>query len=749
MYQNIPSELKSLPNWCLWKYEDIGATKSTKVPYSPNGKHADVNRPETWCSFDEAVAAAKDYSGIGFVFTNSGYAFIDLDESLDQATLARQIKIHSEFDSYSEVSPSGKGLHIIVKGSVPSGRRRSSIEIYSSQRYATMTGQVYNNKPIKECQSLLTQLWEQMGSGAPATLLYKGDEKETRNDAEIIKQARLASNGEKFVTLLEGRWNEIYASQSEADFAFINIISFYTQNRAQIERIFHASPLGQRPKAKRKDYLAWMVNKSFDRMLPPIDFDGFKIALEQKLAPKPVAQIPAIAASKPALSLPPGLLGELAQFIYAAAPRPVPEIALAAAIGLMAGICGRAYNISGTGLNQYVLVLAKTGRGKESAASGIDKLMNAVKMQVPTSTRFRGPGIINSGQALVRYLSTTSNCFVSILGEFGITIERVSSPYANSADKMLYQMLLDLYNKSGHGQTFQPSIYSKKEENVGITESPALTILGESTHKIFYNTLNEDMISAGLLPRFLIIEYNGDRVELNENHNQVEPSFQIVERFAALIANAEMIMHSKKVINIKCDELSTKLLRDFDRSATYQINSAKDDTIAELWNRAHMKALRLAGLIACGINMSEPLVISEYANWAINIVQNDIRALSSKFESGEIGKNSNEIKQQKEIIRMIKDFLTKDWEYVGKYCQGKNMRNLYNSKIIPYGYLNKRLSNLAPFNFNNNSTNVLKTALQNMIDSDIIREVDKKELTNKCGTAQRSFVLSNVEILND
>jgi len=76
------------------------------------------------------------------VFNNSGYSFIDLDESLDQATLNRQIKIHSEFDSYSEVSPGGKGLHIIVKGSVPSGRRRSSIEIYSSQRYATMTGQV-------------------------------------------------------------------------------------------------------------------------------------------------------------------------------------------------------------------------------------------------------------------------------------------------------------------------------------------------------------------------------------------------------------------------------------------------------------------------------------------------------------------------------------------------------------------------------------------------------------------------------
>ncbi len=46
---------------------------------------------------------------------------------------------------------------------------------------------------------------------------------------------------------------------------------------------------------------------------------------------------------------PPGLVGEVAQFIYKAAPRPVPEIALVGAIGLIAGIVGRCFNISRTG----------------------------------------------------------------------------------------------------------------------------------------------------------------------------------------------------------------------------------------------------------------------------------------------------------------------------------------------------------------------------------------------------------------
>lgn len=62
----------------------------------------------------------------------------------------------------------------------------------------------------------------------------------------------------------------------------------------------------------------------------------------------------------------PGLVGEVAKFIYASAPRPVAEIAFVGAIGLVAGISGRAYNVSGRGLYQYALLLANTGTGKEA-----------------------------------------------------------------------------------------------------------------------------------------------------------------------------------------------------------------------------------------------------------------------------------------------------------------------------------------------------------------------------------------------
>jgi len=776
MFANVPAELRSLKQWVLWRSEDIGAAKPTKIPYQLNGWKASVTDPSHWSTFEECfnVFSMGGYTGLGFVFTEADpYTFIDLDDAEgDDAILQRHLKIYHEFPSYAEVSPSGMGLHIIVKGTVPAGRRRSKIEIYSSQRYATMTGNIYGtHTTVNDCQNQLTQLWEQMGSGPVAQSMHQGDAKELYDDATIIKRATEAVNGDKFQKLISGNWNELYSSQSEADFAFIDIISFYTQNKSQIQRMFRASPLGQRAKAGRADYVNGMITRSFDRMLPPIDFDGMKNALEDKLArdqlalplQEPAASVQAshnsgerllnsnaagVAAGTNNLP-PPGMLGEIAQFIYAQAPRPVPEIALAGAIGLLAGIVGRAYNVNGTGLNQYVLVLAKTGRGKEAAAIGIDKLMNAVKFQVPTSPSFRGPGDINSGQALVKYINHTSRCFVSVIGEFGITIDRISQPYANSADKMLYKLLLDLYNKSGYGQTVQASIYSKKEDSVGVTEAPAITILGESTHKLFYGTLTEDMIAAGLLPRFLIIDYDGDRVPNNENAYLVQPPFALIERFASLIAHCESIMANNKVINVKCNEDAAELLRKFDKMADLKINSARDDVVAELWNRAHMKVLRLSALIAVGVNMLDPTVTVEFVNWAINLVQTDIRILSTRFESGEVGSSSHELKQAKEIIRVIKDYHKFEYQKVQKYVSDKWSPQMHQDKVIPYVYLNKRLTAASVFRLDRSGATVaLKRAIQNLVDNDRLKELGKVWVNEKYGTSQRCFIVADLAILD-
>lgn len=792
-FNAIPEELRELNCWCLWKYEDIGAKKPTKVPYQPNGKHADVTDARTWASFQDVFNCfnAGGYSGIGFIFSvNHPYFVIDLDDTQgDQQAFERQLKIYKEFDTYSELSPSGRGIHLIGIGKVPSGRRRNFIEVYSSERYITFTGHVHNHKPIKDCQEILTQLWEQMG-GTVNNIVYDGNAPETATDQEILTRALNAFNGDKFEVLLNGQWESIYQSQSEADYAFIDIIAFYTQNKAQIARIFRASKLGQRQKAKRNDYVDRMILQSFDKMLPPIDFDGFKNALDEIKAKGSVAQrlVPAahngsdvgsnpaattnsplaqsvergtltakVSGSNPegvatsTIPLPPGLIGHIAQFIYSAAPRPVPEIALTGALGLMAGICGKAYNISNSGLNQYILLLAKTGMGKEGMAAGIDKLISAVKMSVPTATEFIGPAYISSGQALVKHIHDNP-CFVSILGEFGLRVQAMSGDTASAHERMLKQVLLEVYQKSGSTDIFRPSIYADKEKNTTSTIGPAFSILGESVPSTFYNSLTEEMIVEGLLPRFLLIEYNGVRVELNKHAAMVQPAFQLVEMVAQLAANCKQLMHNNKTINVRMDETAQRLADDFDSFTTAKINQTSNEVVLNLWNRAHLKALKLAALIAVGVNPFDPIVIQEYIVWAINMVQTDIIRLAGKFETGEVGTNTGENKQQKEILRVVQEYIKKDYSEIEMYMGGginpAQRHVMHSNRVIPYSYINKRLITQPAFkNDRLGATNAIKRAIQILVESDKLREVSRHEMQTKFGSTQRAFVISDLGIL--
>lgn len=263
--ENIPHELRTLPQWVR--------RDANKRPLNPRtGALASPTNPNDWGTWPEAAASSFGV-GVGFVFTdNDPYTGIDLDVAEGEAPTEEQQAIYNEFDSYAERSPSGHGLHIIVKGKVPAGRRQKGIEVYSSGRYFTMTGDTERPGPINDHSAKLQTLWARMGSKAPQAAQDAPDAAQTASDGAIVDQARNAANGAKFATLYAGNWQGEYPSQSEADQALINIIAFYTKNREQVTRIFRASALGQRDKAKRDDYVAKMLAKAFDRELQTIDF---------------------------------------------------------------------------------------------------------------------------------------------------------------------------------------------------------------------------------------------------------------------------------------------------------------------------------------------------------------------------------------------------------------------------------------------------------------------------------------------
>lgn len=143
------AQLKLRPAWVGYNTQ--------KVPLDPHtGRAAATNNPDTWGTAAQAWAAKKRHrwAGIGYVFTiGAGVVGVDLDDCFtDDGRLndtARQIV--QMMNSYTERSPSGKGLHILACGSIPHSVKRPGFEMYNELRYFTVTGQQYGASEFAGC----------------------------------------------------------------------------------------------------------------------------------------------------------------------------------------------------------------------------------------------------------------------------------------------------------------------------------------------------------------------------------------------------------------------------------------------------------------------------------------------------------------------------------------------------------------------------------------------------------------------
>lgn len=158
-YSKVPSELRRLKQWvCCWD--------SSKVPMRAfERKAASSTAPETWSTFEQAVAAVEhgEYDQLGFVFADTGLVGIDIDAGFDGGLMTPLCAdIMSRCRSYSEKSRSGRGVHILLKGDLPfSGRNNfNGVEIYKARRFFIMTGKVLIFPEIVENQEAIDYVVE-------------------------------------------------------------------------------------------------------------------------------------------------------------------------------------------------------------------------------------------------------------------------------------------------------------------------------------------------------------------------------------------------------------------------------------------------------------------------------------------------------------------------------------------------------------------------------------------------------------
>jgi hypothetical protein len=252
--ENIPQELKALAQWIVWRFV-VKEGRWTKPPYQTKANaFARVNDETTWSTFDEALAAvhAGKADGLGCVLR--GGAGIDLDDcvSADGDISDWAQVIIDRADTYVEISPTGTGVKLFMRGKLPAGRRRRGhIEMYdeNSSRYFTVTGHRLPGSPttVSERQTQLEALHgeylgeEQAAEPAPK-FFYEANGSNLDDDA-LIAKAMAAKGGEKFRALWSGELNG-HPSHSEADADLVCRLVWWTQHDAEcVDRLFRRSGL--------------------------------------------------------------------------------------------------------------------------------------------------------------------------------------------------------------------------------------------------------------------------------------------------------------------------------------------------------------------------------------------------------------------------------------------------------------------------------------------------------------------------
>lgn len=159
-WDNIPTMLAERPQWLLWRYEaKEGQAKPLKVPYWTTGARrggtqgSEIDRSKL-CTLGEArrVFEKGGYTGIGFAFLpDDGLIGIDIDGAINPETgvvTDRLQAIITSVASYTEYSPSGKGVHIIVQGTTNTNKSNDiGLEVFCGRQYFTFTGKRWSGTP--------------------------------------------------------------------------------------------------------------------------------------------------------------------------------------------------------------------------------------------------------------------------------------------------------------------------------------------------------------------------------------------------------------------------------------------------------------------------------------------------------------------------------------------------------------------------------------------------------------------------
>lgn len=249
-FGNVPAELKEVKQWILWKYEyRIKTSTWSKIPYQSSGYKASSTDSSTWSTYDECKAVLvdnKQYDGLGFVFSDSTpYIGVDLDVCVQEVNNTLELspvadEICKGFNSYTELSPSRTGVHIIgtSDAAITSAKgiwRGTECEVYGSGRYFTFSGQVWGEyTKVRDISRRATELSSFIKREAVSRSLTNSA------DRQLARALR-----DPFIkTLFNGDLSEYEDDHSRGDLALCAKLAPYSNGNVEaLDSMFRKSKL--------------------------------------------------------------------------------------------------------------------------------------------------------------------------------------------------------------------------------------------------------------------------------------------------------------------------------------------------------------------------------------------------------------------------------------------------------------------------------------------------------------------------
>ncbi|MEL7706864.1 DUF3987 domain-containing protein [Citromicrobium bathyomarinum] len=359
----------------------------------------------------------------------------------------------------------------------------------------------------------------------------------------------------------------------------------------------------------------------------------------------------------------------------------------------------------------YVILVAQSGVGKDALHEGIPAMLELSDR--PMARYFLRASDFASGEALHKALLREPG-FLYLQGEFGKKLKRMADP-RNTPMQTFRNIMTMAYAK----KFLEGKEYSKVEDSLAGVEWPSLSFVGETTPRTFLECLTTDMMEDGFMSRFLVVSYAGGVPLPNKNRDSaMHPDDQSV--WSALVDHAikyQLPINMPQAMTVELDADAQAMLEQFDLDRIARLNSIDEEMERQVWTRAHLKAIKIAALLAVADNPFKPIVSTAHGRWAINLVQRDIETFLSRKRSGDIGVSDNSREQK--LTSFLRDYLT------GPVPTSYKVKpKMAADGIVPRKYLQVRSASLPAFTSHKlGASRALDDAIRGLIANGKLMEV--------------------------